>query len=402
MTNVYVYYIGATILLLFSLIFKKSKFVYFYCSLILFFIWGGNRFNGADWINYISVYKKLGDVSIYDAVFSGDFEWIFSIWMWLFSISRLPYEVFVASVATFNVFFIIWVLKKIKVENPGLFLVVLLWIDGWTLYHEQLRQSLAVSVCLVAIFYYINGNKYRSYFLVFLALGFHISSVFVVFIFYICGLVSENNNKPVALSKLFFISLIPVFSGVFIFLVLNSPVLGFLNLTRIQDKMDYYSNDNLSGSSLINIGMLAYVLGFFILLAYRNMAIEKRSAWCSSAWSVAILWCLMGPWLRTYAILSRFEHYLIIFFPFLVCRYSNYFESKRFSENLLRLIIFLFSVTFFVRITLNPGHAIWVSDYQNNFAGELFGSSLTDFEDRQNEICVNFKLIENNFCGDGY
>lgn len=402
MINVGIFYVISILLIGFSDLSEKlKKYRYIFFFLILFVIWGGNRFNGADWINYINVYDAFSEEdNILNVFYSGRFEWLFSIWMWIFSRVEIPYEGFVASIALVNISCILWVIKKVRVESIGLCLMALFLIEGWTLYHEQLRQAIALSICLVAAVHYLDNRKWLAYFLVVLSTGFHSSAFFALLFFYVIHRVSQRKNLPLSLREIILASLIIVGSVGVVVMAIKLGALNLMGLSRLQEKFEYYQMDELSGSSLINAGLIAYLLGFCILLWYQEAVFRQRVAWLSFAWSMAVLWCFLGPWLRIFAIFTRFEHYLIIFIPFAICIYSDSVDQNVKQITQRTFVMLLFAATFFFRIALNPEHQIWVLNYQNIFVNSIFNISLDDVGIRKDEICENFARYENNFCGE--
>ncbi|MEO6922095.1 MAG: EpsG family protein [Collimonas sp.] len=402
MINAGIFYVISILLLGlsdFSEKLKKYRYIFFF--LILLVIWGGNRFNGADWINYINVYRGFNDEnSILNVIYLGRFEWLFSIWMWIFSRAGIPYEGFVASIALVNILCLLWVIKKVRIESIGLCLITLFLIEGWTLYHEQLRQAIALSICLVAAVHFLNNRKRLAYFLIVFSTGFHSSAFFSLLFFYVINRVLRRKNAPLSLHEIILTSLAIVSSVGIVVVAMKLGVLNLIGLSRLQEKFEYYETDQLSGSSLINVGMIAYLLGFCILLWYRKTVLRQRVAWLSFAWSMAILWCFLGPWLRIFAIFTRFEHYLIIFIPFAVCVYSSSADQNVKQIAQRTLITILFSATFFIRIALNPEHQIWVLNYQNVFVSLIFDMHLDNVDVRKDVICENFSQYDNNFCGE--
>ncbi|NKI67889.1 hypothetical protein GN109_00525 [Collimonas pratensis] len=386
------------ILLLSDIFFKGNRWKSIFLFFILFLVWGGNELNGADWLNYSKEYERLTDIrSIFEVGALGQFEWLFSILLWMFSSLKIPYLGFVAFIGLINTSCLMWVMGKLKIENRGQVLAMLFLIEGWTLYHEQLRQAVAVSLCMVAFVQFINKKKLAAFFIVFIATGFHSSAIFSLAIFYLIRVIEKRDGKPISIKESIYASLILIF-GIFVILeFVKYGVFSHLGLIRLQEKFAIYQSDEVYGSSLFTAGIVAYPIGLFILLQYRKLAINNANIWYSLAWSGAILWCFLGPCLRMIAILIRFEHYLLIFFPFVIGIYSFSFKGKK-EYKFSWLLIFLFSCTFMVRIAISPEHQIWINNYQNTFLGYLFGLPEDDMNKRQEIICNHLSEVGNNFC----
>lgn len=378
---------------------SRYKFIQnIYLGSVLLIIFGGNRFNGADWLNYLAEYNRISEFSdISKVIFESNFEVIFTLFMWFFARLGADYEYFVFFIALLNVFCIIWLINSLNIKNAPFVLIIFILIDGWTLYHEQLRQSIAVTFTLMAVYFYINSYKKSAYLLIFLAMGFHTSAIFGFFALYISRLVLNNNGEALRITKVAFFVIITIVLGILFLYVVRSGVLGGLGFARLQDKVLFYGSDGVYGSSLFNAGLLAYILGFLGLMIVRPLVIGRPVLWLSISWTLALLWCFFGPFLRSISILIRFEHYMVVFFPFVI---GVYFDASRydFRRLLSSLYIFLFGTTFLIRILINPTHQVWVDNYQNIFLNQITGYKLDDVESRRLEICTQLDFVGNDFC----
>lgn len=364
---------------------------------ILFVVFGGNWLNGADWLNYLSAYNDLAFTNAFTALYAGQFEWLFSFVMYLFSAAGLKYNYFVGFVALINVSCILLLFNLLKVKNKETVLVLLFLVEGWTLYHEQLRQSLAVTIGLLAVYLYVERRVWLSCFFIFIAMGFHSTAFFLFFILFIAQKVMSNDARPLSVLWIFGVSVIFGISMMLMLLVADLGILKILGFDRLQSKFNMYKDDSVYGGGLFNFGLLAYALGFALLMQCRKFIFEQRNNWASIAWSCAMLWCLLGPWLRTFSIMLRFEHYLLVFFPFIVGVYGGRNVIK--ISNFVRVLCFsIFLLTFSVRILISPTHKVWLDDYQNVFFSALRGVELISVEDRRAYVCENLRDVGNDFC----
>jgi hypothetical protein len=399
MINALCFFLFVIVLIYIGVLFKKyKKTETIYLFFVLTIVFGGNRFNGADWINYLEEYNRVKSYeSLIETINLGNYEILFSITMWGFSQLNMDYIYFVSGIALINITAILWVINALKIKNKEFILILLFLIDGWTLYQEQLRQSLSVSISLIAIYFYIKSYKYIPYIFVLIAMGFHSSSIFIILIFFLANQIVRNNNQPLPIGRVGILVVKIALLFTVAVAVLNSGVLGQFGLSRLQDKVLYYQNDSVYGASLFNAGLIAYLIGFSILLYAKPLISEQNCSWLSVSWTCALLWCFLGPLLRSLSILMRFEHYLLIFFPFII---GIYFEKNIFIRRriLCNIAMIIFSSTFIARILISPSHQIWVQDYQNIFVNTMFGLNIDEPEVRQETICNHFESLENNFC----
>lgn len=366
--------------------------------LILFFVWGGNQFNGADWINYLKEFERIsGFSSPLDALRDGNFEWLFSLYMWAFAIAGMNYEVFVASIALVNIFFLLRLLRLLDVRNREFILVLIFLIEGWTLYQEQLRQSIAVTLCLMATWHFMQKNKFACLIYFAVALGFHTSAIFLIPMLIISKMVDAGDGRPLKVIQILKITVILIIGSFVVGSLISLGAFEYFGLERLQGKYFEYQDSEIYGSALFNAGLIAYGIGFLIILQCRNYVVAQNNSWSSFAWSCALLWCVLGPALRTFSILIRFEHYLLMLFPFIVAVYGKQ-SVKISSTHLVHLTSFLFAMTFLVRIFASPAHDVWVQRYNNLFVSFLIDRPLEAPEARRNDVCFNLKTQGNSFC----
>ena len=367
--------------------------------LTLFFVFAGSQFNGADWINYTNVYAQLADTAWADVLLNPPFEILFSLLAKFYASNDIEYQFFIASIALFDLCMIFYLAHKLQVKNIFLFSLILFLLQGWTLFQEQIRQSVAVVICLFSVYQYLQLNKKMAYFWILIAMGFHASAVFGFFYIYVAGIVIKNDGMPLTnrhfgTVTIFFVALI----GVLIATVKLLPFGAILSGLWLQ-KLDYYINDESASSSLLNLGLLAYLIGFLLLMDLRKYVVFYNFRWLSFAWSMAMLWCLICPFLRLIAIFTRFEHYFMILIPFAFVSYE-YRNQKLFVKSGIRNIIYAsFALTFTVRLLFQPAQSVWVNDYQNIFVNFLFDEQAEQLDLRKERVCNELLDSGNDFCG---
>lgn len=400
MSSVVNYYLFAA--LIFSLggilnISKKLKISIIF--LTLFFIFGGSHFNGADWINYTNVYDKLNETRWLDVWSSPPFEILFSLTAKLFSSNDLDYQLFIAIIALFNLILLIYLAYKVKVKNISLLFLMIFLIQGWSLFQEQIRQSIAVVICLFSVYQYFKLNTKNAFVLVFIAIGFHTSAIFGLLYLYVASKIASADGAPLSMRNFGFVIGFLVLAMAS--LVIFTKVISFESIlpTLWWQKLNYYINDEISSSSLLNFGLLAYLIGFFILIARRNYVLACKNKWLSFSWSLSVMWCMVGPFFRVIAIFTRFEHFFIILIPFAFVYYEWKNERILVESNFSKIVQIVFALTFTVRLLIQPAQSVWVNDYQNVFAAYFFDIQAEENELRKDRVCDVLLNSGNDFCG---
>lgn len=400
MNSAVIYYISTIVILSISSLINVSKIMKcFIIFLILFFTIGGSHFNGADWINYTSVYDKLKDYSWGEVLLNPPFEILFSLIIKFFSSNEFDYQVMISVIAFFNIILIIYISYKVEVKNIFFLFIIIFLIQGWSLFQEQIRQSIAIVICLYSIYQYLGLNKKTAYFWILIAMGFHGSSIFAVVYFYVANKIIKNNGLPLSLSNFKFV--ISFLIILLIFLNYFTKVIPFESVlpSLWWQKLNYYINDEESVSSVLTLGLISYPIGFFLLFIRRNYVANRKSNWLSFAWSMAMIWCLVGPFLRVAAIFTRFEHYFLILIPFALVSYEWKNQRNLFDFPSVKLIQIVFALTFTVRLLVQPAQTVWVENYQNSFATYFFDNEIEEKELRKEKVCEMQLNYGSDVCG---
>ena len=360
----------------------------------------GNRYNGADWINYKRAFDALASVpSALDATIESPFEWLFSLLLWVIGRAGLPYEVVIAVIGVFNTAALMRVLRCVAADYPARTLALLLLVEGWTLYHEQLRQSVAVTLCLLALLASQRRGWVAALLLWIAATGFHSSALIAPLLLVLARQTRQADNRPMSLTRVVLIG-----AGAFLLIVsmlrlIRQGMLPIAGLDRLQNKLELYEEHDVFGGALFTAGMVAYAIGFLLLLAVRGRVAERQEFWLSLSWTAAILWAVLGPALRSQAILIRFEHYLLIFLPLAFGLLWQRNMTASWPRKIGSLVFCLFAATFPLRVFLHPENLVWSLDYQNTLVYGALSLELEDETLRETLICANLALFDNDFCG---
>lgn len=195
------------ILSLFSLVKKnKAMFILSYVSLLII---GGFRALsvGTDTLNYYELYK-YGD-NIFDYVKGYEFLFtylIYSCWKYVDN-----YQVFIILTMLLSLSPIFWVAKK-ESKNPILTILLYVLLYFWFFSFNAIRQSIAMSFCLMGIVSLMKNKNIEFFLLLLLGVFFHSSSIVVVVFYFIRNINVDRSLLMFIVIFSFIIGLLPISS----------------------------------------------------------------------------------------------------------------------------------------------------------------------------------------------
>lgn len=384
------------------LLFVPPKFLtaqYLSVYLLLLIIWGGSIQNGADWIWYNKYYLEIAQSdSLESALLVSSFESGFVALMYLLSHWGLSFQGFIFVCAAISsaswLYFVRNAFPDLNIAAASLFIFL---INGWTLYNEQIRQALALSLSLIAFIQWKNNNKYVGVMLIFVAIFFHRSAFVMWGLFFLEKYLAKKPDRFYSINLIVFL-LVSVALMVFgLDFLISSGVMTFLEGNVIYDKLVAYNADDTYGQSGFSLGMISYLIGLFIVVYGFDFVKSSGNSWLKFYWFISLVWCLLGPLLRIQSIFTRFEHYLLAFVPVFLC--LAWQVRVRLSQFLvMNGLILLFVVSFVGRIFFQPSQSVWIDNYQNAFFQFVFRLNIQNDELRKIDVCENLKDNGNNFC----
>lgn len=366
---------------------------------LLLVIWGGSSQNGADWIWYNKYYLAISQSDTFEAASQvSSFETGFVVLMYLCSKVGLEFQYFVYLCAAASSISWLYFVKNITpYVNVALVSLILFLIDGWTLYNEQLRQAVGISIGLIAFIQWQKGNTKASLLLLVSSVLFHRSTIVMLLFFALERYLKQHRDKWFSLG----LSLKILF-GVFAILfgvdfVVSSGFLSLFSGNPLVDKLIAYNVDESYGNTIFSLGMISYLLGLVVLIPSFKLVNSSNNKQLQLCWFITLLWCLVGPILRIQSIFIRFEHFFIIFIPVLLGLLWR-LKQPIVNKVVLNGIIIIFVLSFTFRVLLQPSQLIWVRNYQNDFLNLVSGLENQDVDLRKIDICNNLKENNNNFC----
>ena len=231
---------------------------------------------GGDWIGYFLNYDCIENSIC--TVNTPTFEFGFNIFVSAFGgLGFLGYN---ALIVAFNVYAINRFSKKF--ENPAFIFFALMSFFSWVIYIEAIRQSIAISLLLIAIPYLFSKEKYKYALLIILATTFHTTALI--------GLIFLIPMISVRLSKL---SSFGVLIVSIIFLVMPVVTLNMVYMllqpgSIAQQKLSYYlSSEAYQPQFSAGIGTIFdFLLLFIVIKTYLN--INKHNDFQKSSLNIII------------------------------------------------------------------------------------------------------------------
>lgn len=216
---------------------------------------------GNDWIGYFLNYDCIENATC--TVNTPNFEFGFNIFVSAFGgLGFLGYN---ALIVAFNLYAINRFSKKF--ENPAFVFFALMSFFSWVIYFEAIRQSVAVSLLLIAIPYLFERKGCKYAFLIVLATTFHTTAI--IGLIFLIPVISVRLSKlssfsVLILSIIFFV--MPVVTLNIVYTLLQPGSIA-------QQKLSYYlSSEAYQPQFSAGIGTLFdFLLLFIVIKTYLNI-----------------------------------------------------------------------------------------------------------------------------------
>lgn len=340
------------------------------CSLILIsllaiFLCGG-YFCGSDWRSYEWMYYNVELDNLFYGYYAEPGYYLYMLlWrllnvdFWHFTIiTKLLCFLSFAYIANYYLRDRIWLALMYFIPWFGFYL----FIDC------PFRNLIAVSLFLIAIYYWAHEKKWKTIFLLILASTFHVSAVvFIPCLFFLKRRVSTK-------IWIFLFLLFNVFFADRFFLV-NVINRLFGSIPYLSDKIqDYLLVDNeYAGGSMLSLGMIIQLV-FFVLFVWKRTIIENTKDG-NVIFNLSMLYFLFYRIALTIEVFSRFQLFVCLFLciSFILLLGAFSYNSRR-----LYLIYLLIIATF--------GTTKLFSDYRyipyTNYITYMFNRTQPSFEYR--------------------
>lgn len=331
--------------------YKKKKVEYFYFIFILMSLITGLSYRlGGDIINYIYEYDEY--VSIFDN--KVNFLYFFSFHdrmpLWVFfnvlfrTIDAEFYLFHLFQVCMIN-FAVCSVLKKYT--NCSFCSILLYGVLAFPLFnYEIMRESLAVSVFLYSVRFFVKFRFFPYYICSLIAFGFHMSAI-VLFIIPLIKLIP--NTKIGTMIMIVGCLFILLFSDLFI-----SYLLVILNVDFLAQKAFGYFTRERYGSSTLSISFLANIL-FYLFLPYYVIYLHNKNNNVKELeiYRLVAIYSIVYCCSQIVPIFYRVNNYFVIFFIAYFVNTTSVKYSKQMIINKITHQISFFIIVLFICLKIN-------------------------------------------------
>ncbi len=263
----------------------QIKYEYIAIAIFIFFF-GLRGYILTDWMIYYPYFNDLEWDKILDYFVSDKigYEPGFAFFTMTCKTLIPSYNIYILIITVFNTFCIV---KFTKRYTDSLILVLILYItfDGVLIMGNLLRNSIAISLFLLAIPYLEERKPIQYFSLCLLGISFHISALVYIPLYFF---LHRNINKWVYLSIFIFINLI--------FVTHNSVILILANLLggedNMADKVKAYTEEMDSSIAIVSLGYLERLMTGILIFLYYDKLKDLHNKSCIIINSVLIYFCI--------------------------------------------------------------------------------------------------------------
>lgn len=324
--------------------FTKVVFGYVFPLLVVAILLGGRYKTGSDWPNYKDYYDSVlkGQLTIDDA-FATSLEPAYTLLMVVVAFLKKGSSYFFALVAIIQ-FSSIYFLYKDRKQLLS-FALFFYTIFNLTLDVNVARQSLAMSMIFIS-YKYVHENKYLCFLFFCIAVGFHYSALFAIFLLFI--------DKPIFcfLDKTFWVVSLYIVT-LFFSTYLSDYVLNYSQIFDLGDRFDRnvsYMTDQMKVSSGYGL-LVTHLLNFLLIYLWGIIKTPIKDLFHTYAFRLCVIGFLFANIFGISVSLSRltiyYSHFSFILWAFII---YTIFHTKRnlsliaFGVLLLDLLFFIFSI----------------------------------------------------------
>ena len=326
----------------------RNRYLFFSLLVIVSVIGLRNSSVGADTYAYMLEYNASKNATITGMYFSIKREIGYSLLNLSFSKLNIPWQVFLVLISLFIVaVFISFIRENCLLSFFPLFLYIT--IGNFAVNMTALRQSIALSLCLIA-YKKATQSKYIAFsILVVLAASIHYTALIFAIVYFLTKF--DFKKKRQLLKWLFLPALVRIGSGVFY------QILDLFALDKYRGN-GYFSDVNLSLNILAELVPITILVGGFILLAIRQ---EKDISQKEYHFFIfTSLYVCMYELTHAVYMAGRLSYY---FSPFVIVLSANLI--RKISDKRIRFVVYCFTyllcILFFI-ISI-PGSSYNIDNY---------------------------------------
>ncbi|WP_410198522.1 EpsG family protein [Aliarcobacter butzleri] len=257
--------------------------------------------------------------------------------------------IFISSFISISVIFY-FIIKESN--NKYLSIILYICIFGYLFTFNGVRQSIAISFFVIAMYNLNNDNKKYLYIYSIIAFLFHYSVIVVILIYFIFSLI----NKRIIILTIWLVSLFIISNPIFTTLILE-PFINLFSLI-LPFKYQYYFDELLYEANL-NLKILFYQIIFimyYYVLNVKKVEFSKYKKYIE----LSMIGIIVYNYFFYLEFFNRFAIYFEIFniiaIPFSI--YVIFFKKYKYLYFLIVIILFLFSIMLLIRSLISGSNGI--------------------------------------------
>lgn len=217
---------------------------------------------------------------------------------------------------------------------------------------NNIRQSIALSICFIALPAILNGNLRKFIILIFIAITMHYSAIFFSLLY------------PLLRTRFEIKKIVIILTGSIILYCLFSTsfISGIFQIMAFKYNPDSFIETSDKGWSLLIFYSLVLILEIIIYLKYKGNGVKKREKTLGYAICLQTMCCICQMYAPIFASMTRLTYYfyipIVVIIPTLMCQYKE-----------IRQLIFmsyLFISLLFINMTYSKS-----SDIDSNSQGVI-------------------------------
>ncbi|MDO5614627.1 MAG: EpsG family protein [Cruoricaptor ignavus] len=241
---------------------------------VLIILAGLRSWVGADYGEYVKMYRYFGQYTDYSEVFNKalfretklEIEWIWVLLGKIFFFFGSPFHYFALLIAIISITTKYWAFEE-SVVYPALSMALYMFPSFFSGDMGQMRQAAAMGILLLSFVFIKNRNLPMFLLMVYLAMGFHKSSFVFILAYWIATIKLTPSRMLMILLLCMALSPFQIYNyiGIFEMLAPGDVYSGFSDYATIE-------NENASGITFTDLLVIMYM---FFMLTFDKQACEK-------------------------------------------------------------------------------------------------------------------------------
>ena len=306
---------------------SKYKNIFFLMLFSVIFFFCAFRYNvGGDWKRYLYLYHN-NPFTLNDIFFKKE-----SLFYLINSFSNyISKNIFFSNLIFSIIFFLSIFPFLISKKNPALSLIIFLPLGIFILHMGFIRQSLALSLIILSIYFYKEKSFYTSFFFIIVSIGFHFSAILFISVILFHYINFKIKRDYIYALTIITALLIIIFTILKYYYKINLDLESLVNDNIYSFKLiQSYIIHNQSISPGLFYRIIPSLISFFIMLFFFNN--ENENDYWLLFFFLLMIFIFLSISLGFFTLADRLNYYTlpfqIIIFLFIIEKIKNiYFKN---------------------------------------------------------------------------